>query len=193
MELSIVIPVYLGESMVFKLIERLTKSLSAVSNKYEIILVEDGSPDDSWDEIQKICAKNSTVKGIKLSRNFGQHYAITAGLKITQGKWIVVMDCDLQDQPEEIIKLINKAKEGFDIVYAQRSKREDRFLKRTSSKLFYKIFGYLTNTVQDPSIANFGIYHQNVIQAVLSMNDYIRFFPTMVQWVGFKSTKIQMC
>ncbi len=192
MKISVVSPVYLGEKMVHLLVERLNNTLNAIGTDFEIILVEDGSPDNSWQEIEKVCQTDPNVKGIKLSRNFGQHYAITAGLQAAEGDWIVVMDCDLQDQPEEIPKLFEKTKSGYDIVYAQRTIRHDGFLKKLSSKLFYSVFGYLTGTEQDASIANFGIYHQKVIKAVLSMDDYIRYFPTMVQWVGFNSTKINV-
>ncbi|MEM8886587.1 MAG: glycosyltransferase family 2 protein, partial [Bacteroidota bacterium] len=130
--------------------------------------------------------------GLKLSRKFGQHYAITSGLKEASCDWIVVMDCDLQDKPEEIPNLYHKAQEGFDIVFAQRKERKDKWLKRLSSKVFYQVFSLLTDTKQDATIANFGIYHKKVIQAVLSMKDHIRYFPTMVQWVGFSNTRIQV-
>jgi glycosyltransferase involved in cell wall biosynthesis len=192
MMLSVVIPVYFGEKTNHELVKRLYGSLSALATNFEIILVDDGSPDDSWKTIEAICAENAYVKGVKLSRNFGQHYAITAGLNRAVGEWVIVMDCDLQDRPEEIPALYAKAMEGHDIVFAQRIDRQDSFLKRLSSQLFYRFFGYLTNTKQDPSIANFGIYHQRVIAAVLSMGDYVRYFPTMVQWVGFNSAKIEV-
>jgi dolichol-phosphate mannosyltransferase len=103
---------------------------------------------------------------------------------------VVVIDCDLQDLPEEIPKLYNKAKEGYDLVFAQRAKRQDGFLKKSMSRLFYRIFGYLTDTVQDASIANFGIYNHKVVMAILSMHDHIRYFPAMAQWVGFRKTTI---
>lgn len=192
MNISIVSPVYKGQNLVKELVSRLESELSLLCDTYEIILVEDHSPDASWTEISRICEKNENIKGIKLSRNFGQHYAITAGLANASGEWIVVMDCDLQDQPEEIKNLLAKAKEGYDIVYAKRGIRQDNFFKRTSSKVFYTLFGYLTDSKQDASIANFGIYHKKVIAAILAMKDHVRFFPTMVQWVGFKNTKINV-
>ena len=100
------------------------------------------------------------------------------------------MDGDLQDQPEEIAKLFNKSQEGYDIVLGMRSERKDNWLKKSSSKVFYQIFSYLTDTEQDARIANFGIYHRKVINAILEMNDSVKYFPTMVQWVGFRKTKI---
>ncbi|GAA4268001.1 glycosyltransferase family 2 protein [Hyunsoonleella aestuarii] len=192
MKISVVSPIYKTEKSIQELVDRLNEVLAMLCDNFEIILVEDGSPDNSWNIIKEICKNDSNVKGIKLSRNFGQHNAITCGLNAARGDWIVVMDCDLQDHPEEIPNLFNKTKEGYDIVFAQREKRQDTFLKKFSSIFFYRILSYLTNTKQDATIANFGIYNKKVIQAVLSMNDYIRYFPTMVQWVGFKSTKIKV-
>lgn len=185
-KLSIVSPVYRAEKMVQILVERVVNSVSTITEDYEIILVNDASPDASWQMIEQECLLNKKVKGINLSRNFGQHYAITAGLHYAKGEWVVVMDCDLQDRPEEIPALYQKAKEGYDSVFAQRVQREDNWLKRMSSKTFYAILGYLTDTKQDASIANFGIYRKNVIQSILQMGDRFRYFPTMVQWVGFK-------
>ena len=184
--ISIVSPVYQGEKIVSELIRQLHIHLQEITDNYEIILVNDASPDDSWNVIAVESAKDKRVKGINLSRNFGQHNAITAGLSFAKGDWIVVMDCDLQDRPDEIPNLYRKAQEGYDSVFAQRLQRQDVFLKRFFSKMFYSLFSYLTETKQDPSVANFGIYNRKVIDAVLSMKDYIRFFPTMVQWVGFR-------
>ena len=185
-KLSIVSPVYRAEKMVQTLVERIVKSVSTITEDYEIILVNDASPDASWQMIEQECALNKKVRGLDLSRNFGQHYAITAGLNYAKGEWVVVMDCDLQDRPEEIPALYAKAQEGYDSVFAQRVQREDKWYKRLSSKFFYAVFGYLTDTKQDASVANFGIYHHNVVKAILKMGDRFRYFPTMVQWVGFK-------
>lgn len=172
--------------MVSELVRRNVEALSGMGVDYEIILVNDASPDNSWQAIEAECKKNPKVKGLNLSRNFGQHYAITAGLSYTQGEWIVVMDCDLQDRPEEIPNLYAKAQEGYDSVLAQRVQRTDGWFKRMGSKCFYKVFSYLTETKQDASVANFGIYSRKVIDAVLSMGDAMRYFPTQIQWVGFK-------
>jgi glycosyltransferase involved in cell wall biosynthesis len=190
--ISVVSPVYKGEKMVQELVSRINVAVGQITLYFEIILVEDGSPDESWLEIEKVCAIFPNVKGIKLSRNFGQHYAITAGLQQACGQYIVVMDCDLQDLPEEIYSLYQKALEGYNIVYARRVVRQDSFIKRLSSKTYYALFSYLTDTAQDHTIANFGIYHRQVIGAMLSMGDHIRYFPTMSQWVGFRKTAINV-
>ena len=184
--ISVVSPVYKAENIIQELVRQLDFEISKITPNFEIILVNDCSPDDSWNQIKIECEKNSKVKGINLSRNFGQHYAITAGLNYACGEWVVVMDCDLQDRPEEIYFLHKLALEGNQSVFAQRVVRNDNLIKKLSSKLFYIIFSYLTETKQDGSVANFGIYHNSVIKAVLSLGDKIRYFPTMVQWVGFK-------
>lgn len=191
-EISVVSPVYKAESIVSKLVEEIETYLKPLFNSYEIILVEDGSPDNSWHEILKVCNRNNKVKGVKLSRNFGQHYAITAGLSLSLGKTIIVMDCDLQDRPDQFGKLYQKYNEGYDIVFASRSSRQDSYIKRTMSRLFYGLFSYLTNTKQDASIANFGVYSRKAIDSILSMGDCIRYFPTMSQWVGFKKCVVEI-
>ncbi len=187
-EISVVSPVYKAEAMIDELVSRVSESVKKITPNFEIILVDDGSPDNSWEKIQQNCLKNEFVKGIKLSKNFGQHFAIAAGLENSIGKWIVVIDCDLQDVPEEIPNLYNKAQEGYYIVHARRRDRQDTFMKKLNSKLFYKMFSYLTETKQDAGAANFGIYHQKVIREVIAMGDYYRVFPILVQWVGFKRT-----
>lgn len=189
-EISIVSPVYMASFIVPELVNKISDALDDIGITYEIILVDDGSQDHSWESIQIECQKSKKVKGIKLSRNFGQHIAITAGLEHARGNWTVVMDCDLQDDPKEIKNLYQMALNGFDVVLAQRAKRVDGKLKRLSSIIFYGIFGYLTGTEQDSSIANFGIYSHKVTKAIISMGDSIRYFPAMAQWVGFKRTRI---
>jgi polyisoprenyl-phosphate glycosyltransferase len=191
-EISIVSPVYRAENMVEELVQRIVASVSKITDSFEIILIEDGSPDKSWEAIEIQSKLDNRVRGFSLSRNFGQHYAIAAGLAQAKGSWIVVMDCDLQDKPEEIPNLYQKAQEGFEIVLASRIHRQDSFLKKASSKLFYSTLGFLSGTEQDHTVANFGIYHQKVIAAINAMPEHIRYFPTMVRWVGFKRTKLNV-
>lgn len=183
--ISVVSPEYKGEKMVHELVERVVASVIKITDNYEIILVNDASPDNTWEVISAECTVNPKVKGLNLSRNFGQHYAITAGLRYATGDWVVVMDCDLQDVPEEIPNLYKKAQEGYDTVLAQRVDREDGYFKKSSSKWFYRLFSYLTETKQDSSVANYGIYRRPVIEAILSMGDKFRYLPAMVQWVGY--------
>ncbi|MGQ9847944.1 MAG: glycosyltransferase family 2 protein [Bacteroidales bacterium] len=192
-DVSIVIPVYKCSESLSILYHRIISALNELEIKYEIIFVYDGGPFKDWEVIAELAENNSNVVGIELSRNFGQHKAITAGLHYSKGKWIVVMDCDLQDNPNDIVKLYQKAiSEDVDIVFAKRKFRNDSFLKKLFSKLFYKTLEYLSETNQDHTIGNFGIYNRKVIDAILSMGDSIRILPLMVRWVGFKSTSIDV-
>lgn len=188
--LSIVSPVYKADKIIPVLVERIEKAIGKITDDYEIVLVEDGSPDDCWKVIDSLATTNPKIKGVKLSRNFGQHPAIMAGLSQAKGEWVVVMDCDLQDQPEEIEKLYDRALEGYDIVLAKRRNRRDGFLKRMSSLFFSKVYGYFTDTEYDNEVANFGIYNKKVIQSILEIPDTIKFFPLFVKFVGYNSTSI---
>ena len=192
MLLSVVIPVYKAEEIIEELINRIKNSLAFTLGNYQIILVDDGSTDTSWAVIENVCITNPKVKAIKLSRNFGQHNAITAGLDYCTGDWIVVMDCDLQDRPEEINHLYQKSQQGFDIVLAQRYNRTDSFWKKVLSKLFYKLYSYLTGIKYDGTVANFGIYSKKVIDVIKEMREPMRAFSPMVRWVGFEKISINV-
>ena len=177
---------YRAEKMIDELVRRIVASVTPITSDFEIILVEDRGPDDSWSRIEAAAAADRRVRGIRLSRNFGQHLAITAGLEHSSGEWVVVMDCDLQDQPEEIPGMLAQAqRQGQDLVLARRVERQDTWFKRFASWSFYRTLTYLTETHQDPATANFGVYNRRVIEAVLRMRESIRYFPTMVRWVGF--------
>lgn len=190
--LSIVSPVYKAESIIDILVSEIIKYTEPITSDFEIILVEDGSPDKSWEKIVQNCHEDNRIKGIKLSRNFGQHTAITAALDTCSGDWVIVMDCDLQDRPAEIPNLYKAAANGNDIVYARRVQRRDGLYKKTMSRLFYFFFSYLSGIKQDSSIANFGIYRKCVIDAIRGMREPMRAFGPMVRWSGFKSTSIDV-
>ena len=184
---SFVSPVYQAEGLVAELVRRLVLAGEALGASFEIVLVDDRSPDGSWARIQALAARDPRVRGLRLSRNFGQHRAITAGLEQCRGEWVVVLDCDLQDRPEEIPVLYAQAQAGYDLVLARRTARQDSWSKKLLSRLFYRVLSYLTEVPQDPAVANFGIYHRRVIAAVLAMRESIRYFPTMVRWVGLRT------
>ncbi len=190
--ISVVVPLYRCSDSIQELVQRLSEAIDNVASDYEIVLVNDASPEDDWSEVKKAALADNRVKGINLSRNFGQHYAITAGLSFSSGDWIVVMDGDLQDRPEEIPRLVNKAMEGYEIVLARRVERQDSFFKKMMSKLFYRTLAYLTETEQNAEVANFGIYHRKVVDTILLMKDKTRYFPAMVKWVGFSRTEIEV-
>lgn len=185
---SVVVPVYMCAACLPELRRRLDLSLRSASVDYELILVDDGSPDQSWEAIGTLVSGHPEVVGVQLSRNFGQHRAILAGLERSRGEWIAVMDCDLQDRPEEIPALLRKAgRDELDLVLARRHLRQDGMLKRLGSRLFYRVISYLTGTSQDAAIANFGVYHRRVIDAVCAMPEQHRYFPLLVRWVGFRA------
>jgi len=191
-EVSIVSPVYQADETLAELVQRVESSMGVLDKQFELILVDDGSKDQSWRLIESLALDRPFLKGIKLSRNFGQHYAITAGLDNACGEWVVVMDCDLQDRPEEISRLWNTAQRGFDVVLARRINRNDLFWKKLFSKYFYRTLGYMTGSPQDETIGNFGIYHKKVIAEIGKMRESLRYFPTMVKWVGFNQTFIDV-
>lgn len=192
MHISVVSPVYKAPKILPELVARLERSLSEITDSFEVILVDDGCPWDSWSVVEELTQNYTFVKGLKLSRNFGQQYAITAGLDHSIGEWVVVMDCDLQDRPEEIPRLYKEAQKGFDIILAARINRKDSVLKKFTSKLFYKLLSYLTGAKYDHRIANFGIYSGVVIQNINLFRESIRFFPGLVQYVGFRTSTLNI-
>lgn len=190
--ISVVIPVYKAEDCLDELYARLKFVLEKISPDFEIVLVEDCGGDNSWQGIERLAAADPRVRGIQFSRNFGQHYGITAGLDLCNGDWVVVMDCDLQDRPEEIPRLYAKAQEGFDVVLASRGPRHDPPLKRFASWLFYKIFSYLADIKYDGASGNFRIMSRKVVTNFRRMGEQLRFLGTMVQWMGFPTTSIEV-
>ena len=190
--ISVVIPVYKAERCLDELYGRLKVALESVTPSFEIVLVEDCGGDNSWQVIERLAAADSRVRGIQFSRNFGQHYGITAGIDHCNGDWVVVMDCDLQDRPEEIPHLYAKAQEGSDIVLARRGVRQDPVLKRAPSWLLYKLFSYLADIEYDGETGNFRIMSRKVTESFCQMREQLRFFGGLVQWVGFPTASIEV-
>ncbi|WP_164667923.1 glycosyltransferase family 2 protein [Virgibacillus doumboii] len=190
--ISVVIPVYGCETCLVELCTRVKHTIEKISALYEILLINDASPDNAWDTIKHLNEQDSRIRGIDLARNFGQHYAITAGLDHTAGDWIVVMDCDLQDKPEEIQTLYEKAQEGYEVVFGNRVERQDNWFKRKTSKLFYRVYDYLTGRTSDHTIANFSISSKKVVDSFRKMREQNRFFPLFIQWMGFKTGTVQV-
>jgi len=191
-KISVVTPVYGCAKSLKKLYERLFTTLSQITEDFEIIMVNDASPDNAWEVIKELSLLDDRVKGIQLSRNFGQHRAIGVGLDYACGDWVIVMDCDLQDQPEEIIKLYQKAQEGYDIVFGRRVDRKDKWLKQLGSKLFYKAYNYLTEYDVDPLIANFSIISKKVVTNFRKLNNQHRPYRATINWLGFKQATIEI-
>lgn len=185
--ISVVSPVYAAEKILPALCERVDAALSKLTDHYEVILVCDGSPDRSWDVMADLVSKYPKFIMVQLSRNFGQHYATTAGLDLARGEWTVVMDCDLQDQPEEIERLLAKTAEGYDIVVARRMNRQHKWWKRATSALFMKVFGLLSGFKLDSSVGSFRIMSRSVIDGFCSMRESYRMFAGLIEWLGFRT------
>lgn len=192
MDISVVVPVYGCRAAIPELHRRLCESLETIANTFEIILVDDCCPQNSWEEIQKVCEQDSRVVGIHLSRNFGQIRAITAGLDKSRGDWVVVMDCDLQDRPEAIPELYAKAQEGYDVVFARREGRKDSAITKFLSRCFYKVYDYFTEGTFDSSICNFSISRRIVIDSYCRMREQNRAYTMFIRWLGFRETAIDM-
>lgn len=191
-KISVVIPVYGSPESLEELASRLATSLQSIDSNFEVILVNDGSPDRSWEIIEEICRRDNRFIGLRLSRNFGQHPAISAGLQYSSGEWIVVMDCDLQDKPEEIVNLYNKAQEGYEQVVAVRHNRQDSRSKRLSARTYVGLLSYLSGRNINPSVGNFGIYHRRVVDVINSLKEQGRTFGLLALWAGFRRYELEV-
>ncbi len=191
MKISVVIPTLNEESIILEIVNRVIISLIDISTDYEIIFIDDGSRDLTWSKIVESGVKNPRVKGIKLSKNWGQHIAISSGLKFSTGEWVVVMDGDLQDRPELIPELYYKALEGYDSVFVSRFGRHETFTYRIFQKIFYFIVNILSGLKLDSDQANFSINHRNVVNSYNNLSEQSRFFSISSKWLGFKRGKIK--
>jgi dolichol-phosphate mannosyltransferase len=188
--LSIVIPVYNESSLIDELVKRLKTNVKLITEDYEIIIVDDGSQDNTWNLIENEAKSENRVKGIKFSRNFGHHYAITAGLHNSDGEWVVVMDGDLQDRPEVIPDLYKKAQEGFDVVFVSRQNRPEKLYYRIAQKIFYWILRSLSGLDFDSRQANFSLINKKVVDAFKQFPENARFYGSTIKWLGFNRSFI---
>lgn len=190
--ISVVIPVYKAESCLHELYGRLRESLEIISNDFEIVLVEDGSGDRSWSIIVELAKLDERVKGIKLSRNFGQHPAIAAGFEQSMGDFIVLMDCDLQDRPEDIPTLIKHLYGDIDIVYTIKEGDLGTHLTQLSSKFYHYIFSRIVKVEVPENIGTFRVFTRKFLEAVLQHKERNILFGPLMFYVGFNSTCIMV-
>ena len=188
--ISAVIAVYQEEQLMRELYRRLRNALESISNDFEILFVEDGGRDNTWELITEFSREDPRVRGLRFSRNFGQHYAITAGLDNCDGDWVVVMDGDLQDRPEVIPSLYQKAQEGYEIVFVARQDRPESTRYKLLQRVFYWIFQMLAATEYDPKHGNFSIISRRVVEHFRGMHESLRFYGGIVHWLGFEETSI---
>jgi dolichol-phosphate mannosyltransferase len=188
--LSVVIPVFNEKLIITELIKRVKLNVQLITEEFEIILVDDGSQDQTWELIESEAKAEKRIKGIKLSRNFGHHYAITAGLHNSRGDWVVVMDGDLQDRPEVIPDLYKKVISGFDVVFVSRQNRPEKLYYRMAQRMFYWLLRSLSGINFDSRQANFSILNRKVVDAFKLFPEYARFYSSTIKWLGFERSFI---
>lgn len=188
--ISVVVPTYGCEACLEPLYDGLKPVLEAISPEFELVLVEDHSPQGDWAKIAALAERDPRVRGVKLTRNFGQHNAIAAGLAEARGTWVVVMDCDLQDKPEHISQLYAKAQEGYDCVFASRTGRTDKPTKVAASKLFAAVSGRIVGKSHDAAIGTFSIISHRVVRELRQFRDANRNYTVQVAWLGFPTTVV---
>lgn len=189
--INIVAPIYNEEGLVKEFVIQVSRSLETFTKDYKIILIDDGSTDESWKEIIDICENNKKIVGIKLSKNFGHHYAITAGIHNSDSEWVVVMDSDLQDRPEVIPELFQKASEGFDVVFVNRTNRPESIWYKALQKFFYFTLRILSGIKFDSNQANFSIINKKVVEAFKQFPEQSRFYGSTIKWLGFNKSYIE--
>jgi len=190
--ISIVIPSYNEEKNVTLLYNELKNVLWKVINKYEyeIIYVNDGSSDNTWEEIKKLCNNDKKVKWINLSRNFWHQGALTAWFANVNWDAIISMDCDMQDPPYLLLDMIKKWEEGYEIVYARRKKRNDNFLKKYTAILYYKIHSKISDIEIPRNVWDFRLVSKKVLKQFLKLSEKDRYIRWMFAWLGFRYTFI---
>ncbi len=189
-ELSVVVPVYGCGSCVEHLHERLTETLRAMGIGYEIVLVDDRAEDGSWPAIEGLVERDRAVKGVLLSRNYGQHAAITAGLRQARGAWVAVMDCDLQDPPEDLPRLYAKAREGHDIVFGRRVSKPTGIVRRQLGKLYFSGIRVFAGSQIDGQYGTFSVISRKVVDAFLQFRDQDRHYMMILTWLRFDTVAV---
>jgi polyisoprenyl-phosphate glycosyltransferase len=191
-ELSVVIPVYGCEGCLRALHDRLRAALSGLTESFEIVLVDDCSPDGAWETIGELAREDHSVRGFRLSRNFGQHAAITAGLAQARGRWTVVMDCDLQEPPEEIPRLYAKAHQGYDIVFTRRSGSPGSRFRAAAGRAYMRLRRFLLRTGEATNAGTLSILSRKVVDAFLTLRDKDREYLIALEWLGFRHATIEV-
>jgi polyisoprenyl-phosphate glycosyltransferase len=189
-DLSVVVPVYNAADCLRELHRRLTDVLSGLNCSYEIVLVDDRSRDASWAVTSGLARADVHVRALQLSRNFGQHAAITAGLAECEGEWAVVMDCDLEDPPEDIPRLWAKAREGFDVVLGRRLHRRHSSLRRLGARGYSWLLARFNRMPTDSAHGTFSVISRRVIDAFLKVGDRARHYLHLLAWLGFDTAHV---
>lgn len=189
---SVIVPLYNEELVIGESYKRLKKIMDCAEDNYEIIFVNDGSKDKTRDKVEEICKNDEKIKLINFSRNFGHQAAITAGMDLALGDAVIVIDADLQDPPEVILKMIEKWKEGYEVVYGKRIKREGETLfKKITAKLFYRVLKSMTTVNIPVDTGDFRLIDRKVCDALIALPEKNRYVRGLVSWVGYKQTSVE--
>lgn len=189
---SIIIPVYNEEAVINETYRRLTQVMESIGEPYELLFVNDGSRDRTAEIIDGFAKTDKCVRLLDFSRNFGHQIAITAGMDYARGDAIVIIDADLQDPPELIPSMIEKWREGYEVVYARRTRRKgETFFKRWTASLFYRTLRAMTEINIPVDTGDFRLIDRNVCDAMQGIREKNRFVRGLVSWVGFRSTAIE--
>ncbi|MGI9021601.1 MAG: glycosyltransferase family 2 protein [Solirubrobacterales bacterium] len=191
-EISVVVPVYGCADCLRSLHERLHRALEGLTGEFELIFVDDRSGDGAWGVLRELAAADPRVRALRLSRNFGQHAAITAGLAESAGRWVVVMDCDLQDPPEEIPRLYAKAREGYDVVLSRRAERVQSLPRRLAAQAYFRVHNLVTKGDLHTNYTNLSIVGRKVVDSFLALGDRDRQYLLILHWLGFNRTEIEV-
>jgi dolichol-phosphate mannosyltransferase len=194
MVLSVCSPVYRAQNILPELVRRIEESVKPLTNDYEIVLVEDCSPDESWRVLSEICAINPRVVGIKLAKNSGQHNAITAALKHAKGNYVVVMDCDLQDDPKYIADMYAEAQKGINIVFTSKINRSHSLWKNVSGQIFGYLLMKLTGNEElyKSNIGSYSLITRKVVNVFLTINDVHRHYIMILRTLGFSHSIVSI-
>jgi dolichol-phosphate mannosyltransferase len=191
-ELSFVVPVFNEERALPELHRRLAAVMDRLEREAEAVLVDDGSLDGSWAAIQALAAEDRRFRAVSLSRNFGHQIAVTAGLERARGRAVVIIDADLQDPPELVFEMLERWREGYDVVYGVREIREDEtWFKRFTARLFYRTIRRLTETDIPADVGDFRLVDRRVVDAVLRMPERARFLRGMWAWAGYRQVGVR--
>lgn len=189
---SIIVPMYNEEEVIHESYKRLTKVMESTNESYEIIFINDGSRDKTLEIAEELCQKDKHLKVINFSRNFGHQIAVTAGMEYSSGQAVVIIDADLQDPPEVILQMIEKWKEGYDVVYGRRLKRKgETFFKKITAKLFYRFLDSMTSVTMPVDTGDFRLIDRKVCDTMNSLTEKNRYVRGLVSWVGYKQTAVE--
>jgi dolichol-phosphate mannosyltransferase len=188
---SVVVPIWNERESLKELYKQVVEVMEKADGSWELVLVDDGSTDGSTEMIRDLAASDPKVRPVIFARNFGQQAAVKAGLDFSRGDAVVVIDADLQDPPEVILQLIEKWREGFEVIYAQRLEREgEGFLKKITAKMFYRVINRLTDINLPLDTGFFRLLDRKVVEILNQMPEHHRFFRALSVWVGFKQTAV---